>query len=98
HRAIADLARNRHVTAHHARELAGDGQAQPRAAEVLSGRGIGVAELLLTMGWCLEPHMWGATPCIKIEPNPEGYTNSPDADYTIGIKIFPALHQNLSRL
>jgi len=36
------------------------------------GRGSDPRLLGLTMGWCLEPHMWGATPCIKIEPNPEG--------------------------
>jgi hypothetical protein len=32
--------------AHHARELAGDGEAQPGSAEPLCGRGIGQAELL----------------------------------------------------
>ena len=46
HRAFAQLARHRPVAAHHARELAGDGKAEPRAAEALSGRGIGLAELL----------------------------------------------------
>src|SRR5262245_53332954 len=37
HRALAWLARHRHVAAHHARELAGDGKAEPGAAEVLRG-------------------------------------------------------------
>jgi hypothetical protein len=36
-RALARLARHRHVAAHHARELAGDGKAQSGSAEVLSG-------------------------------------------------------------
>src|SRR5262245_22701585 len=45
HRALARLARNRHVAAHHARELAGDGKAQSGAAEFLRGRGLGLAEL-----------------------------------------------------
>ena len=42
HRALARLARNRHIAAHHPRELPGDGKAKPRAAEALSGRGIGM--------------------------------------------------------
>src|SRR5262249_57227701 len=45
HRAFARLARHGHVAAHHARQLARDGKAEPRAAEALSGRGIGLAEL-----------------------------------------------------
>src|SRR5262245_9998612 len=46
HRALARLARHRHVPAHHARELAGDCKAEPGAAELLRSRGIGLAELL----------------------------------------------------
>ena len=46
HRTFARLARHRHVAAHHARELAGDGEAKPGAAEALRGRGVGLAELL----------------------------------------------------
>src|SRR5262249_7513480 len=34
-----------HIAAHHARELAGDGKAETRAAEVLRGRGISLGEL-----------------------------------------------------
>jgi hypothetical protein len=40
-RAFAGLARDRHVAAHQAGELAGDGKAQG-AAEALRGRGIGL--------------------------------------------------------
>src|SRR5262245_28495672 len=36
-RALAWLARHCHVAAHHARELAGDGQSEPGAAEALRG-------------------------------------------------------------
>jgi hypothetical protein len=43
-RAFARLARHGHITAHHARELAGDGKPEPGAAEALSGRGIGLGE------------------------------------------------------
>ena len=46
HRAFARLARHGHIAAHHARELAGDGEAQPGAAEALRGRLIGLGELL----------------------------------------------------
>src|SRR5262244_2552549 len=45
HRTFARLARHRHVAAHHARELAGDGEPEPSAAETLRGRGISLAEL-----------------------------------------------------
>ena len=44
HRALARLARHRHVATHHARELAGYGKAQSGSAEVLGGRGIGLGE------------------------------------------------------
>src|SRR5215468_9735620 len=46
HRTLARLARHGHVTALQARELTGDGETEPRPAEALSGRGIGLAELL----------------------------------------------------
>src|SRR5262249_17915483 len=44
HRALADLARHRHIAAHQARELTGDGKAESRAPETLSSRGIGLTE------------------------------------------------------
>src|SRR5262249_3443833 len=46
HRALARLARHRHIAAHHAGKLAREGKAEPRAAEALRGGGIGLAELL----------------------------------------------------
>src|SRR5262245_5849856 len=54
HRAFAWLARHGHVTAHHARELAGDGKAEPRAAEALRGQGttsMGADQCLVRAGW-----------------------------------------------
>src|SRR5262249_15392641 len=55
-RTLAWLARYGHVAAHHARELARDGKAEPRAAEALSGRGIGLAELLEQLCLLLRRH------------------------------------------
>src|SRR3954454_11224628 len=46
HRAFARLARHCHIPAHHAGEIAGDGESEPGAAETLRGRGIGLGELL----------------------------------------------------
>ena len=46
HRAFARLAGHRHVTAHHASELAGDRKAEPRAAVAARGQGIGLGEFL----------------------------------------------------
>src|SRR5262245_6210776 len=56
HRAFAMLARHGHIAAHHARELAREGKSEPRSAEVLSGRGIGLAELLEQLGLLLRSH------------------------------------------
>src|SRR5262249_53263432 len=56
HRAFALLARHGHVTAHHARELAGDGEAETGAAEAPRGRGIGLAELLEQLRLLLRRH------------------------------------------
>src|SRR4029077_438080 len=44
------------VAAHHARELAGDNKAQPRAAEALRGRGVSLAELLKQLCLLLGSH------------------------------------------
>ena len=45
-RAFARLARHRHVTAHHARELPREGKAEPRSAVAPRGQGIGLGEVL----------------------------------------------------
>jgi hypothetical protein len=52
-RALAPLAGHRHIATHHARELVGDGEAQPGAAEALRGRGFGLAEFLEQLGLLL---------------------------------------------
>src|SRR5215831_12048785 len=56
HGPLALLARHGHVTAHHARELAGDGEAETGAAEAPRGRGIGLAELLEQLRLLLRRH------------------------------------------
>src|SRR5215472_15181448 len=45
-RALARLACHGHIAAHHARELAGDGKAEPRPAIAPRGQGIGLGEVL----------------------------------------------------
>src|SRR5215471_12650996 len=55
-RSFTRLARHCHVAAHHARELAGDGKAEPRAGEALRGRGISLAELLEQLCLLLRRH------------------------------------------
>src|SRR5262245_20215356 len=56
HRALARLARHRHVAAHHARKLARDGKAKPRSAELLRGRGIGLGEFFEQLCLLLHRH------------------------------------------
>src|SRR4029453_4791604 len=56
YRALARLARHRHVAAHHARQLAGDGESETGAAETLRGGFIRLAELLEQPGLLLSRH------------------------------------------
>src|SRR5262249_25735756 len=56
HRALARFARHGYIAAHHARELAGDGEPEAGAAEALSGRGIGLRELLEQLGLLFSRH------------------------------------------
>src|SRR5262249_47574218 len=56
HRTLPQLARHGHVAAHHARELARKGKAEPGAAEALSARGIGLGKLLEQLGLLLRCH------------------------------------------
>jgi len=46
HRTLAQLARHSHIAAHHARELASNGKAKPRAAIAARGQRIGLGEIL----------------------------------------------------
>src|SRR5262245_47542546 len=54
--ALARLARYGHVPAHHARELAGDGKAEPGSAELLRGGDIGLGEFFEQLGLLLRRH------------------------------------------
>src|SRR5262249_37991271 len=56
HRTFAWLARHGHVASHHARQLAGDGEAEPSPTEALRGRGISLAELLEELRLLLRRH------------------------------------------
>src|SRR5262249_44277761 len=56
HRAFAVLARHGHIAYHHVRELAREGKSEPRSAEVLSGCGIGLGELLEQLCLLLRRH------------------------------------------
>src|SRR5262249_43242029 len=56
HRTFAQLARHGHVASHHARELEGDGKAEPHAAEALKGRGVSLAELVEPLCLLLRSH------------------------------------------
>src|SRR5262249_57237617 len=55
-RALAPLACHGHIAAHHARQLAGDGEAKTSAPKPLPGRGIGRAELLAHLNPPLPTH------------------------------------------
>src|SRR6516164_6278805 len=68
HRTFARLARHRDVAAHHARELAGDGEPEPSAAETLRGRGISLAELLEQLRLLLRGHADAAVGDRKLDP------------------------------
>src|SRR6516225_1176015 len=68
HRTFAWLARHGDVAAHHARELAGDSKAEPRAAEALSGRGISLAELLEQLCLLLRRHADASVSDSELNP------------------------------
>src|SRR6516225_1790947 len=55
-RTLARLACHCHIAAHHPRELAGDGKAEPGAAELLRSCGVGLAELLEQLCLLLRCH------------------------------------------
>src|SRR6516165_9042545 len=68
HRSLARFARHGHIAAHHARELAGDGKAEPRAAEALRGRGLGLAECLEQLRLLLRRHAHAGIDHRKLDP------------------------------
>ena len=52
HRTFAGLARHCHIAAHHPRQLAGDGEAEPGATEALRRREVGLGKLLEEFACC----------------------------------------------
>src|SRR6516225_448914 len=70
HRTFARLARHRDVAAHHARELAGDGEAETGAAETLRGRDIGLSELLEQLGLLFGGHADAGVGDCELDPVP----------------------------
>src|SRR5262249_39974916 len=67
-RSFARFAGHRHVAAHHARELAGDGKAEPRAAKALSSRGIGLRKLLEQLSLLLRRHANAGVSARELDP------------------------------
>src|SRR5262249_12889778 len=68
HRALARLARHRHVAAHHARELAGDGKAEAGSAVAARSQGIGLGEILEQFRLLLRRHTDAAIRDGKLDP------------------------------
>src|SRR5262249_54126803 len=67
-RTLARLARHRHVAAHHACELAREGKSEPRAAEALCSRGIGLAELFEQLSLRLRSHANAGVSDRELDP------------------------------
>src|SRR5262249_2548704 len=68
HRTLARLARHRHVAAHHARELAREGKAEPRPAVAARCQGIGLDEVLEQFCLLLRRHADAAIRDRKLDP------------------------------
>src|SRR5215467_3250343 len=68
HRALARLAGHGHVAAHHASELAGDGEPEPRPAVAARGQGIGLGEILEQFGLLFGCHADAAVRDRKLDP------------------------------
>src|SRR5262249_45476330 len=64
----ARLACHGHVATHHARELAGDGKAEPRAAVAARGERIGLGEILKQFRLLLRRHADAAIRNGKLDP------------------------------
>jgi hypothetical protein len=67
-RALAQFARHGYVAAHHARELARDGEPQPGAAVAARGQGIGLGEILKQFRPLLRCHADAAIRNGKLDP------------------------------
>src|SRR5262249_44859550 len=67
-RALAWLARHGNVAAHHARELAREGKAEPRPAVAPRGQGIGLGEILEQLRLLLRRHADAGIRDRKLDP------------------------------
>src|SRR5207249_2651186 len=67
-RSLARFACDGHVAAHHARELARDGKAEPGAAVAARGQGIGLGEILKQFRLLLSRHADAAILDSKLDP------------------------------
>src|SRR5262245_11964478 len=80
-RTFALLAHHGHIAAHHTREFAGYSKAQSRAAEALSSRGIGLAELLEQLCLLLRSHADAGISDRELDPAATvGYPARPQPD------------------
>src|SRR5262249_57047742 len=68
HRALARLARHRHVATHHARELARQSKTESRAAVAARGKRIGLGEILKQLSLLLGCHADAAIGDRKLNP------------------------------
>ncbi len=83
-RAFARLARQGHVTAHHARELAGNRKAEAGSAIAPRGQGIGLAELLEQLRLLLRRHADAGVADGEVNPVASvGYLSRPQRDLAL---------------
>src|SRR5262245_53118663 len=68
HRTFAGLACHGYVPTHHARELSGDGKAEPSAAVAARGERIGLGEILKQLRLLLRRHADAAIRDRKLDP------------------------------
>src|SRR5262249_45179251 len=68
HRALARLARHRHVATHHARELARDGKPEPCPAVAAGPHGVRLGEILEEFRLLLRRHANSAVRDGKLDP------------------------------
>src|SRR5215813_6053228 len=83
-RTLARLACHCHIAAHHPREFARDSEPEPRSPEALSGRGIGLAELLEQL-------------CLLLRGHPDAGVGDGELDDVAAIAHFACRKLDLAR-
>src|SRR5215471_12736874 len=83
-RTLAQLACHCHIAAHHPRELTRDSEPEPRSPEALSGRGIGLAELLEQL-------------CLLLRGHPDAGVGDGELDDVAAIAHFACRKLDLAR-